>query len=173
MTSPLEIYGAGSRPVTAGSRGLLPVKRFFVWSVVSVLSIMPSIVAADEPMVFRCVDDMGRVEFSDVKRKGCRPLVLPKPSPLSLERARAGIEEFLTDPESTRYRSLVQVKRTGAVCGRVNSKNRMGGYDGYKYVYVREVGDRMEVRFEGEPGFNRAYLDICSERSRATSAGGQ
>lgn len=83
--------------------------------------------------------------------------------PMTIDRAQANIAERLTDPESARYKSLVQVHRTGAVCGRVNAKNRMGGYDGFKGFVVREVAGVPEVRFEGEPGFRQGYEDLCSE----------
>lgn len=121
-----------------------------------------SAVAADLT-VFKCVDAQGRVEFSDVARKGCKALDLPKPKPLTIARAKWSIEERLNDPESARYKSTYLVRRTGAVCGRVNSKNRMGGYDGFKGFVVSdgEAGD--EVRFEGEPGFHEASRKFCSE----------
>jgi len=89
------------------------------------------------------------------------------PKPMTIDRAQANIAERLTDPESARYKSLVQVRRTGAVCGRVNSKNRMGGYDGFKGFIVREEAGSPSVRFEGEPGFYQVYEDACSETAPA------
>lgn len=119
--------------------------------------------ATAEVTVYKCVDVNGRVQFSDLPHKGCKLLNLPGARPMTIDGARWAIEERLTDPESARYKSLTQVRRTGAVCGRVNSKNRMGGYDGFKYFTVVEVAGRAEVRVEGDPGFYQAFQDLCSE----------
>lgn len=94
---------------------------------------------------------------------------MPKPKPLTIARAKLVLEERMNDPESARYKSMYSVERTGAVCGRVNSKNRMGGYDGFKHVMVRANGNGIEVRVEGGPGFNQAFENYCSE----TAPGGQ
>jgi hypothetical protein len=123
-----------------------------------------SAVAADLT-VFKCVDAQGRVEFSDVARKGCKALDLPKPKPLTIARAKWSIEERLNDPESARYKSTFLVRRTGAVCGFVNSKNRMGGYDGFKGFVVSDGDAGDEVWIEGEPGFHEATRRFCSEKA--------
>lgn len=128
--------------------------------------------AAAEPTVYKCIDNNGRVFFTDVQKKGCKSLDWMKSKPMTIDRAQASIEERLNDPDSARYKSLVQVHRTGAVCGRVNSKNRMGGYDGFKSFVVREVGGRPEVRIEGGTGFDQAYEDLCSETPPVGSGDG-
>lgn len=119
--------------------------------------------ATAELTVYKCVDVNGRVQFSDLPHEGCKVLNLPGARPMTIDRAMLAIEERLTDPESARYKSLAQVRRTGAVCGRVNSRNRMGGYDGFKYFAVREVAGRAEVRIEGDAGFYQVFQDVCSE----------
>jgi hypothetical protein len=42
----------------------------------------------------------------------------------------------LTDPGSAQFRNVVQMP--GYVCGEVNAKNRMGGFNGYRRFYVED-----------------------------------
>lgn len=62
--------------------------------------------------------------------------------------AMQALENFLHDPESARLKDVHRVARTGAVCGRVNAKNRMGGYGGYLEFIVFPDS---ELRIEPDP----------------------
>ena len=46
------------------------------------------------------------------------------------------IKDILIDPESAQFTDLKYYKSSNFVCGKVNSKNRMGGYVGAKQVAV-------------------------------------
>lgn len=53
----------------------------------------------------------------------------------SIDAAKAAIERQLVDPSSVQYRD-VKAFSEGVVCGSMNSKNRMGGYVGFKpFIY--------------------------------------
>ena len=50
---------------------------------------------------------------------------------------------MLSDPESARFRD-VRIIAPGIVCGMVNARNKMGGYDGFStFVYVAAEGVRQ------------------------------
>lgn len=59
-------------------------------------------------------------------------------------KAKAALSDKLPDPESTEFRNLKRVSQraqagstTTAICGEINAKNRVGGYDGYRrFFYV-------------------------------------
>ena len=62
------------------------------------------------------------------------------------------VREALNDPESARFKGVRFYKNTGAGCGFVNSKNRMGGY----------VGDQLFIRFaDGEVRFGPVEVDVA------------
>lgn len=59
-------------------------------------------------------------------------------------KSREKLEAVLIDAESARFRDLRRKKLkdgTHFICGRVNAKNRMGGYIGYRRFLVEEGGD--------------------------------
>jgi hypothetical protein len=62
--------------------------------------------------------------------------------------ALQALEEYLHDPESARLKDVRRVASSGAICGRLNAKNRMGGYSGYRDFIVFPDGD---VRVEPDP----------------------
>ncbi|OJI92182.1 hypothetical protein LY10_03275 [Planktotalea frisia] len=43
----------------------------------------------------------------------------------------------LNDPESAQIRDVKIGEITGWICGRINSKNKLGGYEGFKDFMVR------------------------------------
>lgn len=108
--------------------------------------------------VFKCADKQGRVELVDSKRPGCTEVKLPGQQRITIDRAQQLVQERLTDPASAQFKSLQQAK-SGAVCGRVNSKNRMGGYNGFLGFVVSTYGF---VLFEGENGFLDTFNENCS-----------
>jgi hypothetical protein len=141
--------------------GKIIVTRFFISSIFSIV-LGPCVLAAAgaEPTIYRCITGDGRVQYTDAFHKNCKVVDSLKAAPMTIVRARALLEELMNDPESARYKSLYQVQRTGAVCGRVNWRNRMGGYDGYRNFVV---GESAKVLIEGEAGFYKAYEENCSE----------
>ena len=74
------------------------------------------------------------------------------------ERIRAG----LRDPESARFRNeSISTSRTGAtLCGQVNSKNAVGGYEGFQ----RFISGQTPPLIEGTIGpdeMNRQWTKLC------------
>jgi hypothetical protein len=90
------------------------------------------------------------------------------------------VERLLTDPNSAQFRELHAYPAAGtpaAVCGEVNAKNRMGGYNGFQRFIFRVAVDKVELA----PGtdqqalvdpltaaiqsneFNVDFLAICSD----------
>ncbi len=55
------------------------------------------------------------------------------------------VKLVLSDPDSAKFDKVLFNRKTGASCGYVNSKNKMGGYVGSKHFVATENG---EVRFE-------------------------
>lgn len=56
-----------------------------------------------------------------------------------IERAKVAVVERVPDPNSTEFRNVNT--RDGYVCGELNTKNRMGAYDGYQFFAYREVSN--------------------------------
>jgi hypothetical protein len=78
----------------------------------------------------------------------------------------------LTDPESARFDDLFRVQSDSgeAVCGMVNSKNRMGGYVGATgFIYEKNL-NRATLMFSGgnDPDYTpaAAYCIYCTAGSR-------
>jgi len=74
------------------------------------------------------------------------------------ERIRAG----LRDPESARFRNeSISTSRAGAtLCGQVNSKNALGGYEGFQ----RFISGQTPPLIEGTIGpdeMNRQWAKLC------------
>lgn len=55
--------------------------------------------------------------------------------------AKKAVNSALVDPESSKFRDVEYFKGTGATCGYVNAKNRMGGYVGFTIFVVTEKGE--------------------------------
>ncbi|WP_148280125.1 hypothetical protein [Rubrivivax gelatinosus] len=49
---------------------------------------------------------------------------------------KEAVRQLLTDPESAQFRDMERNSKTGAWCGTVNSKNRLGGYVGFNRFVV-------------------------------------
>ena len=73
-----------------------------------------------------------------------------EPMPLSAAQVatvQAAIRNKLVDPDSAQFRSLQAERRkdrsdnTYTVCGEVNARNRMGGYNGFQPFSVLVTGD--------------------------------
>lgn len=70
--------------------------------------------------------------------------------------AMNALERYLHDPESARLKDVRRVDSSGAICGRVNAKNRMGGYSGFLEFIVFPDGD---LRIEPDPERPRTTAD--------------
>jgi hypothetical protein len=66
--------------------------------------------------------------------------------------AKAAMTRKLTDPESARFDQLFKVTTDNgeAVCGLVNSKNRMGGYTGATGFIFEKTSNRATLIFSGD-----------------------
>lgn len=59
-----------------------------------------------------------------------------------LARAREQLRPFVVDPESLQFERVRE--NGGAICGYVNTRNRMGGYVGFR-PFVIAPGQRVEI----------------------------
>lgn len=91
------------------------------------------------------------LSLSVVMVSGCEP---------SLEsEAKRAVRQGLIDPDSAKFESVFTNQKSGAVCGFVNAKNRMGGYVGASpFVYQRETGATLVREPPKERDFER-YFD--------------
>ena len=86
------------------------------------------------------------------------------------QRVRMVMDTHLFDPGSAQYLDL-RAGRDGAACGRVNAKNRLGAYVGYKpfvadrdgrTLFVSTYADGIASELHGS--FARAYLNHCASK---------
>lgn len=56
--------------------------------------------------------------------------------------AEAKVAAILRDPSSAQFRN-VEIRKSGAACGEVNSKNGFGGYAGFRQFVVTPDGEVM------------------------------
>lgn len=71
--------------------------------------------------------------------------------------AEVVVQTQLIDPDSAKFRNIVAGAESSA-CGLVNSKNRFGGYTGFRhFIYVENSG----VMFEGAHRFKEYYGRYC------------
>ena len=62
------------------------------------------------------------------------------------------IKMQLTDPYSAQFENMKTTANRDILCGQVNSKNQMGGYEGARdFVYDRTTGDALIQPFLGVP----------------------
>ncbi|ATH99545.1 hypothetical protein EGY22_13065 [Alcaligenes faecalis] len=84
-----------------------------------------------------------------------------------LHQAREPILARLNDPDSAQFRNERFIGGwtiSGAMCGEVNAKNRMGGYTGYvKYYTVLSGGVPVDshVVETGDPSGETMFEDLC------------
>lgn len=80
---------------------------------------------------------------------------------------KKAFSETLVDPGSVQYRN-VTVFKDGTACGEVNSKNRMGGYVGFrKFIFNENGGPDGQVLSLGADGSGAYATDItywCNDR---------
>lgn len=76
---------------------------------------------------------------------------------------KGGIKDALIDPDSAEFKNVyyvLTVNRTAFACGEVNSKNRLGGYTGYKRFIT--AGLKEYTFIDGEKdGFNEYWKQVC------------
>ena len=58
---------------------------------------------------------------------------------------------------------VLTVNRTPFACGEVNSKNRLGGYNGYKRFITAGLKEYTFIKVEKD-GFNEYWKQVCVER---------
>ena len=89
-------------------------------------------------------------------------------------KAQSLVKNSLIDPESASFSEVTHVRKTGAVCGFVNGKNKMGGYVGKKRFFVTSEG-KVEIeptRSKAKPEFQTPSFggDPFADKSRLNSA---
>lgn len=79
----------------------------------------------------------------------------------SYHAAQAAARDQLTDPDSTEFRDLYFHKYFGmqVMCGELNSRNRMGGYVGFRPFYVYPGGS-LSTAVLFHVGSSRTFTDI-------------
>ena len=85
--------------------------------------------------------------------------------------AKALVAEQLTDPDSAQFRDIEVIDKGDGkfvVCGKVNAKNRMGGYVGYEVFVV--VGDKAFILTEPESIYEKithfqTIVDACKPKN--------
>jgi hypothetical protein len=89
-----------------------------------------------------------------------------------IEEAKKAVKEHLTDPDSAKFDAEVAGADPKIVCGFVNSKNKMGGYDGRAlFLFKRGTGAailshpptaddlRNLIKFRTMPGYDKQWKD--------------
>lgn len=93
--------------------------------------------------------------------------------------ARAYLDRVLIDPSSAQYRNMTvyldvpgsKLRTTGSrttplvdvVCGEVNSRNRMGGYVGFKYFYW-DTDEKKAVGISGDSKWDDLYQPLVRDK---------
>jgi hypothetical protein len=118
-------------------------------------------------------DPAARLACFDAAPKPAAKKAAPKPAD-EFSAAKAAMARKLTDPESARFDDLFKVQTDSgeAVCGMVNSKNRMGGYVGPTgFIYEKSL-NRATLMFSGgsDPDYTgaaaAAYCVYCAGAGR-------
>lgn len=80
-----------------------------------------------------------------------------------VESLKRGLDEHLADYPSARFRD-VKMSDDGAVCGFVNSKNRVGGYAGWAQFYAIPMAGRSAVVMVADNAVNSDVAETsCSQ----------
>jgi hypothetical protein len=114
-------------------------------------------------------DPAARLACFDAAPKTTAKKPTPKP-PDEFAAAKAATQRKLTDPESARFEDLFKVStdQGEAVCGLVNSKNRMGGYAGNTGFIFEKTLNRATLMFSG--GSDPDYTGRAAAAGRRASA---
>jgi hypothetical protein len=81
--------------------------------------------------------------------------------PGATNEAKREVRKHLIDPSSGQFESVHENRRTGAVCGLVNAKNRMGAYVGASpFVYEKSSGATLVQEQPTERDFERFFETI-------------
>ncbi|WP_297835062.1 hypothetical protein [Thermomonas sp.] len=74
------------------------------------------------------------------------------------------VKQALIDPDSAKFDQVRYISRSGAVCGGVNSKNRMGGYVGMIAFIVDKTGKvTFEPMVDTESGSAESRVDALQQ----------
>jgi hypothetical protein len=118
-------------------------------------------------------DPAARLACFDAPPKTAAKKTAPKP-PDEFAAAKAAMTRKLTDPESARFDEMFKVATDNgdAICGLVNSKNRMGGYTGNTGFIFEKALNRATLMFSGasDPDYTgqaaAAYCVYCTDAGR-------
>lgn len=81
--------------------------------------------------------------------------------PGEINEAKREVRRILIDPDSAKFESVYINKKSGAVCGYVNARNRMGGYTGSSpFVYEKSRGLIMVQESPTERDFERYFENL-------------
>lgn len=82
---------------------------------------------------------------------------------LLISSAQQAVKRQLLDDRAARFRDVsvvVQASGSKAVCGEVNSKNRVGGYAGYQHFISAGTNEHTWLE-EQVPDFAKAWNQLC------------
>lgn len=81
--------------------------------------------------------------------------------PGAINEAKREVRKSLIDPDSAKFEAVFEIQSSGAVCGFVNGKNRMGGYAGANpFVYEKNVGVTLVREPPKESDFERYFENV-------------
>jgi hypothetical protein len=104
---------------------------------------------------------------------GCDISSNEPPPDLGIAAAEQAVKRILIDPESAQFSGISRNSETGAYCGYVNAKNRLGGYTGDK----RFAFNNGRVVFFPDPAdLDRKILELqrtLENTSRGSDAAGR
>lgn len=73
--------------------------------------------------------------------------------------AKTAVKSLLNDPESAQFSEVVEGSYSGDVCGKVNARNRMGGYVGATpFFYLKEANYATLVNPPADSDFRALWL---------------
>lgn len=101
--------------------------------------------------VYLCVSSNGRRELVNTYSPGCKRLDVPgplKPTEAEARAARSFARLRLRDPDSANFKDLIKSRDGKYVCGYLNAKNRMGGYEGFQGFVVNLTTKEFRINEE-------------------------
>ncbi len=96
-----------------------------------------------------------------VAKQEAEKLALAKAEAEKIDKVKKLVLDQLKDPESAQFKEVFihkQIGKSDSICGKVNAKNALGGYVGYRRFMMKETGESpMLEQGETNEVFNRAF----------------
>jgi hypothetical protein len=96
---------------------------------------------------------------------GCN--FIPGTDAYKIEQAKKQIAQELVDPSSAQFRNVVVgSEKPLVICGEINGKNRMGGYNGFQRFEVSDTGMHQVANDDVTPNGDSEFDVALSENKR-------